>query len=112
LTIFVILFAVLALIGVALVLFFLADKLPGIDAPSHDEPPREELTFPVSAAELAGAQFTVRFRGYDMEEVDRVVDSLVDQLAVAEARANGDYFATTAPPAYVPTTSDDTADLA
>jgi hypothetical protein len=29
-----------------------------------------------------------------MQEVDVFIDSLVDQLAVAEARANGDYLTT------------------
>lgn len=93
-TIFVILFAVIAVVGVALVFLFAADKLPGIDNPTHDESPREELQFPVTAAELAGVQFSVRFRGYDMEEVDVFIDGLVDQLAAAEARANGEYMTT------------------
>lgn len=93
-TIFVILFAVIAVVGVALVFMFAADKLPGIDNATHDEPPREELHFPVTAAELAGVQFSVRFRGYDMEEVDVFIDNLVDQLAVAEARSNGEYLST------------------
>jgi DivIVA domain-containing protein len=95
-TVFVILFAVIAVVGVALIFMFAADKLPGIDNPTHDEAPREELNFPVTAAELAGVQFSVRFRGYDMEEVDVFIDNLVDQLAVAEARANGDYLTTAA----------------
>ena len=93
-TIFVILFAVIAVVGVALIFMFAADKLPGMDNPTHDESPREQLNFPVTAAELAGVQFSVRFRGYDMEEVDVFIDNLVDQLAVAEARANGDYLTT------------------
>jgi DivIVA domain-containing protein len=98
-TVFVILFAVIAVVGVALVFMFAADKLPGIEDPTHDEAPREDLQFPVSAAALAGVQFSVRFRGYDMEEVDVLIDNLVDQLAVAEARANGDYITTAVPPA-------------
>jgi DivIVA domain-containing protein len=93
-TIFVILFAVIAVVGVALIFMYTADKLPGIDSPTHDDSPREQLSFPVTAAELAGVQFSVRFRGYDMQEVDVFIDSLVDQLAVAEARANGDYLTT------------------
>jgi DivIVA domain-containing protein len=100
-TIFVILFAVIAVVGVALVFMFAADKLPGLDDVTHDESPREQLRFPVTAAELAGVQFSVRFRGYDMEEVDVFIDGLVDQLATAEARADGAYMATAAavPPA-------------
>lgn len=91
---FIIIFAVIAVVGVAVVVMFTADRLPGIAPVTHDEPPRDEPQFPMTAADLAAVQFGVRFRGYDMQEVDQFIDGLIDQLAVAEARANGDYLST------------------
>lgn len=93
-TTFIVLFAIIAVIGVALVIMLAADRLPGVAPTTHDEPPRDEPTFPMSAADLAAVQFSVRFRGYDMEQVDLFIDGLMDQLAVAEARAKGDYLST------------------
>jgi DivIVA domain-containing protein len=93
-TTFIIIFAIIAVVGVALVVMFTADRLPGIAPATHDEAPRDEPQFPMTAADLATVQFGVRFRGYDMQEVDTFIDGLIDQLAVAEARANGDYMST------------------
>ena len=93
-TTFIIIFAIIAVVGVALVVMFTADRLPGIAPATHDEAPREEPQFPMTAADLATVQFGVRFRGYDMQEVDTFIDGLIDQLAVSEARSNGDYMST------------------
>lgn len=83
---YVVLFAVIALIGVAIVMLFLADRLPGLGDATHDAQPQPPLAFPIEARDLAQVQFAVRIRGYDMDEVDTLIDSLVDQLAAAEAR--------------------------
>jgi DivIVA domain-containing protein len=86
---------VVAIVAVAAVLLAASGRITGMPDVTHDEAPRPTLQFPVSAADLAGVQFAVRFRGYDMDEVDTLIDSLVDQLAVAEARADGSYLSST-----------------
>lgn len=93
-TTFIIIFGVIAVVGVAVVVMFTADRLPGIAPATHDEAPREEPQFPMTAADLAAVKFSVRFRGYDMQEVDEFIDGLIDQLAVAEARSSGNYLST------------------
>jgi len=108
--IYVVLFAVVALVAVALVILFLADRLPGMAPATHDEVPRPPLSTPITAADLAQAQFSVRVRGYDMEEVDILIDTLVDQLAAAESHATGGYVPVRPTPASDTEASVDAAD--